>query len=104
MAGRRCEGEASTIFLEGTNFSVHDTHVIAGGRDAVSVLVSRNVLEVTIAKDAAPMPAANGNPLLDITVATPNGISNHLLIPMGYSDPPKVNFREKEVRPIGERE
>jgi hypothetical protein len=96
-------GEASTIFLEGTNFSVHDTHVIAGGRDAVSVLVSRNVLEVTIAKDAAPTPSVSGNSLLDITVATPNGISNHLLIPMGCIDPPKVSFGEKEARPIGER-
>ena len=79
-------GEESTIFLEGRNFSVHDTHVIAGGRAAMSVLVSRNVLEVTIAKDAAPTPSANGNPLLDITVATPSGISNHLLIPMSGAD------------------
>jgi hypothetical protein len=94
-------GEASTIFLEGSNFSVHDTHVIAGGRDAVSVLVSRNVLEVTIAKDAAPAPSANGNPLLDITVATPSGISNHLLIPMGGAEP-KPPCPAIVVRPIGE--
>ena len=96
-------GETSTIFLEGSNFSIHDTHVIAGGRDAVSVLVSRNVLEVTIAKDAAPMPSANGNPLLDITVATPNGISNHLLIPMGCTDQQKVSVGAKDPRPVGER-
>ena len=94
-------GEASTIFLEGSNFSVHDTHVIAGGRDAVSVLVSRNVLEVTIAKDAAPAPSANGSPLLDITVATPSGISNHLLIPMGGTEP-KPPCPAIVVRPIGE--
>ena len=95
-------GEASTIFLEGSNFSVHDTHVIAGGRDAVSVLVSRNVLEVTISKDATPTPSANGNPLLDITVATPSGISNHLLIPMGGEELPKAVCTAKERRPAGE--
>jgi hypothetical protein len=98
------KGEASTIFLEGTNFSVHDTHVIAGGRDAVSVLVSRNVLQVTIAKDAAPTPSASGNPLLDITVATPNGISNHLLIPMSCAEGNPVRPPDaKEPRPLGER-
>jgi hypothetical protein len=75
-------GEESTIFLEGRNFSVHDTHVIAGGKLASAVLVSRNLLEVTIAKDATPTPSAQGNELLDINVGTPSGVSNHLLIPM----------------------
>ena len=32
-------GEESTIFLEGRNFSVHDTHVIAGGKLATAVLL-----------------------------------------------------------------
>ena len=54
-------GEESTLFVEGRNFSVHDTHVIAGGKPARSVLVSRNLLEVTIAKDASPMPSADGD-------------------------------------------
>lgn len=75
-------GEESTVFVEGNNFSVHDTHVIAGGKAARSVLISRHVLEVTIAKDASPTPSADGDPLLDINVATPNGVSNHLLIKM----------------------
>jgi len=77
------EGEESTIFVEGNNFSVHDTHVIAGGRPAESVLISRNLMQVTIAKDAQPTPNAEGVRLLDISVATPNGPSNHLLIRMG---------------------
>jgi hypothetical protein len=117
-------GEESTIFLEGSNFSVHDTHVIAGGRVAASVLVSRNVLEVTIAKDAAATPSENGTLLLDLNVATPNGISNHLLIPTicpdslqphfggeraespprpEKLDPHKVSLEAKVVRPLGER-
>jgi hypothetical protein len=76
------EGRESTILIEGKNFSVHDTHVIAGGRPAKAVLVSRNVLEVTISKQACPTRSADARPLLDISVATPNGVSNHLLIQM----------------------
>ena len=52
--------------------------------------MSRNLLEVTIAKDASPTPSSSGDPLLDINVATPNGASNHLLIKMAapHCDPP----------------
>lgn len=85
-------GEESTIFVEGNNFSVHDTHVIAGGKAAESVLISRNLMQVTIDKDARPTPDAEGLPLLDISVATPNGPSNHLLIRMGAADPQPIEF------------
>ena len=37
------EGDETTLFLEGKNFSIHDTHVIAGGKLAPSVLVSRQL-------------------------------------------------------------
>ena len=37
------EGDETTLFLEGKNFSIHDTHVIAGGKPATSVLVSRPI-------------------------------------------------------------
>ena len=84
------EGQESTILIEGKNFSVHDTHVIAGGKPAKSDLVSRNVLEVTISKDASPTPSATGKPLLDISIATPNGVSNHLLMEMQPRDPPRT--------------
>ena len=59
-------GEESTILLEGNNFSVHDTHVIAGGRSAKSVLISRHLLEVTIPKDATPTASADGTSLLNL--------------------------------------
>jgi hypothetical protein len=89
-------GEESTVFVEGNNFSVHDTRVIAGGKPATSVLISRHVLEVTIAKDARPTPSADGDPLLDINVATPSGVSNHLLIKMAPPRPdPKPATAEK---------
>ena len=55
-------GVESTIFLEGKNFSVHDTHVIAGGKPAESVLVSRNIMEVTISKDATGDPRRRRRP------------------------------------------
>ncbi len=98
------QGEESTILVEGKNFSVHDTHVIAGGKPAKQVLVSRNILEVTIAKDASPSPGAGAEPLLDISVATPNGVSNHLLMkmrpPRPDHKPDKENEAEKkEVKP-----
>jgi hypothetical protein len=90
-------GEESTLFVEGRNFSVHDTHVIAGGKLAKSVLVSRNLLEVTIAKDASPTPSVDGDPLLDINIATPNGVSNHLLIKMAPPDPHRKNPAEEKT-------
>ena len=55
------EGDETTLFLEGKNFSIHDTHVIAGGKPATAVLVSRQLLEVTIPKDACPTPSARRN-------------------------------------------
>ena len=85
------EGEESTVLIEGKNFSVHDTHVIAGGKPAKAVLVSRNVMEITIAKEASPTPGGDGQPLLDLSVATPNGVSNHLLLKM---TPPRADRAE----------
>ena len=76
------EGDETTLFLEGKNFSIHDTHVIAGGKLVQAVLVSRQLLQVTIPRNACPTRTADGTSLLDINVATPNGASNHLLIRM----------------------
>ncbi len=96
-------GEEATLFVEGKNFSVHDTHVVAGGKIARSVLISRNLLQVTIPKDASPMPSADGTPLMDINVATPNGVSNHLLINMAHpeprTEPMTVENAEKPKKP-----
>ena len=80
-------GQESTLFLEGRNFSIHDTHVVSGGKLATSVLISRNLIQVTIPKDAMATANSAGNPLIDINVATPNGVSNHLLIPMMPPEP-----------------
>jgi hypothetical protein len=94
------EGEETTLFLEGKNFSIHDTHVIAGGKPATTVLVSRQLLEVTIPKDACPTPSAQGGALLDINVATPNGASNHLLIKMRPADSRRKPHRDEKVETL----
>ena len=94
-------GEESTIFLEGNNFSVHDTHVIAGGKSAKSVLISRHLLEVTIPKDATPTPGADGAPLLNLNIATPNGVSNHILIETGRADARQKSSAGKPPPPPG---
>ncbi len=98
------EGEETTLFLEGKNFSIHDTHVIAGGKVATAVLVSRQLLEVTIPKDACPTPSANGTALLDINVATPSGVSNHLLIKMLSRDPHRTEKRDEKIEKTAEHE
>ncbi len=98
------EGEETTLFLEGKNFSIHDTHVITGGKIAPAVLVSRQLLEVTIPKDACPTPSANGTALLDINVATPSGVSNHLLIKMHSRDPLRAEKRDEKIEKAVERE
>ncbi len=99
------EGEETTLFVEGMNFSIHDTHVIAGGKHVSAVLVSRQLLEVTIPRDACPTPNAQGIPLLDISVATPNGVSNHLLMKMQQGNQHRQSVQteretkvEKEVK------
>ncbi len=91
------EGDQSTLFVEGKNFSIHDTHVIAGGKLAPSVLISRQLLEVTIPRDACPTPNAGGDGLLDINVATPNGVSNHLLIKMRQPDRDRKQHHDEKL-------
>src|SRR5690606_33492711 len=67
-------------FLLGNAFSVHETKAIAGGVEADFELMSRNVMRLTISKDARTIKGRDGRTLIDVHVATPNGISNHLLV------------------------
>jgi hypothetical protein len=119
---------ATSLFLVGRGFSVHDTAVIAGGRPARFRLLSREVLRVDVPAGAAtivppacppdaavavrrsglqlasaaeplPAPAAaacdrcgpaadgcrpdcNRREVVDIHLATPYGVSSHLLVPV----------------------
>ena len=112
------EGQNSTVFLLGRGFSVADTQVIAGGVDvpeAQKRLISRNVMEIVIpanarvythnctpttADSATPKPNPNSSPakpcnwsVIDVHIATSNGISNHLYVetdPKDASQPSKT--------------
>lgn len=79
--GLRAEKDAATsIFLVGDNFSVHETSVIVGNKAIDSAdrqLLSRQVMRVTV---KGPIEAAGKK--IDIHVATPYGVSNHLDVPL----------------------
>jgi hypothetical protein len=84
----------TTLFLVGNHFSVLGTRVVAGGvdvpRDDVELL-SRQVMKVTIPKGAIPIPDNGHYPTsVDVHLATPYGVTSHLLIPTpeGFCQPP----------------
>lgn len=81
--GEQCAGtcRATTLFLVGDGFSVHDTQVIAGGKCVPFTLLSRQVMRVSIPNDANVVTADDNRQHVDVHVATPYGVSSHLLIP-----------------------
>lgn len=81
-------GPVTTLFLVGDRFSVHETKVIAGGREVEYELLSRQVMEARIPEDVmtVPDPLAPGKKAVDVHVATPYGVSGHLLIPIDNSE------------------
>ncbi len=71
----------TSLFLVGDRFSVLDTQLIAGGRPADFHLISRQVMQVTV--PPGPQALASGDDLVvDFHLATPYGVSSHLLIPV----------------------
>jgi hypothetical protein len=76
------------FFLYGKHFSIHETKVVAGGRsvpDTDVEILSREVMRIKVAKDVQATEIkerAGSRKFVEIHVATPNGISNHVLIPM----------------------
>lgn len=74
----------TTLFLVGNHFSVHQTQVIAGGVAVTDKsMLSRQVMKVVIP------PGVNlteddkaGRTYVDVHVATPYGVTPHLLIPL----------------------
>ncbi len=79
--------QPTTLFLVGDGFSVHETKVIAGGRlvaDEDMMLLSRQIMRVTVSPTVNAMKYGNGaseRDYVDIHVATPYGVTNHLLVP-----------------------
>ncbi|MEW4566621.1 hypothetical protein AB1L88_02020 [Tautonia sp. JC769] len=83
-------GNPSSIFILGTNFGIVDMEVIAGGVTIPGAgdLISRNVLRITIPPEAMPIRTKYGVQAFDIHVATPNGISNHLIVEINPESAP----------------
>jgi hypothetical protein len=81
--------DKQVFFLVGDNFSVHETEVIVGTKKAEMKLLSRQIMQVTLPKD---VPVVKDSRLqgvfeseydgyIDAHVATPYGVSGHMLIP-----------------------
>ncbi len=73
----------TTVFLVGNHFSVHQTRVIAGGQEVTDrEMLSRQVMKAVI----PPNPLLLGDPcqgyFVDVHLATPYGVTQHLLIPV----------------------
>ncbi|MFO0352498.1 MAG: hypothetical protein ACK50O_04250, partial [Pirellulaceae bacterium] len=87
------------FFLAGDNFSVHETSLIAGNQVIPSSsirMLSRQILEVRLPEN---LPFVTDNRMnesdedtyagyIDLHLATPYGVSGHLLIPVLQSAPP----------------
>ena len=99
--GYRRGVDGQTFYLVGDNFSVHETDVIVGTRRAEFELLSRQIMRVTLPGDvpaiddprllsAGATVEVDGDPeggpvydgYVDAHVATPYGVSGHLLIPV----------------------
>ncbi|MFM8478467.1 MAG: hypothetical protein ACKOEO_22000, partial [Planctomycetaceae bacterium] len=81
------EGRDTRVFLIGSNFSVTGTKVIAGNQGVDHVLLSREVMEITIPA-AALSTLVDRKKEIDIHVATPYGVSQHLHIPFEEAEKP----------------
>jgi hypothetical protein len=75
----------TSIFLVGHHFTAlgEGTRIIAGGIDVTATRqsLSREVMAITVPSNAIPIKAADGREYVDVHLATPYGVSSHLLIP-----------------------
>ncbi len=69
------------VFVFGKYISLLDTRVIAGGRVASFEILSREVIHVQIPPNVIPTTTEDNKTYIEVYLATPNGISNSLLIP-----------------------
>jgi hypothetical protein len=69
------------VFVFGKYISLLDTRVIAGGRVASFEILSREVIHVQIPPNVIPTTTEDKKTYIEVYLATPNGISNSLLIP-----------------------
>lgn len=95
----------TTVYLTGDHFSVMQTSALAGGQPVQCQLLSRQVLQAVIPANTAQI-GKNGEQYVDLQVATPYGVTQHLLIPVcgpatasdanpaqpGWQSPPSVTL------------
>jgi hypothetical protein len=96
-----CQG--TTLFLVGDRFSVHETKVIAGGRCVPFSLLSRQIMQVTVPYNVNAMPYKSDGAVkrvVDVHVATPYGVSSHLLIPVVEPPQPPTAAAAAEPKPL----
>ncbi|HBE72246.1 MAG TPA: hypothetical protein DDW52_29280, partial [Planctomycetaceae bacterium] len=73
---------STSLFLVGRGFSVHQTRVIVGGRSVSYRLLARDRMEITVPPGVQVLGGPEGrDSRVDVHVATPYGVSSHLLIP-----------------------
>ncbi|MCR9116896.1 MAG: hypothetical protein NXI22_08085 [bacterium] len=85
-SGSQCAGTCggTTLFLVGDGFSVNDTKVIAGGKCVPYMLLSRQIMRVTVPASAiAEKKTVCGKEqeVIDVHIATPYGVTNHVYVP-----------------------
>jgi hypothetical protein len=83
------KGGENSLLLFGKNFSIQETKVVAGGQrveDQNLDLLSREILRVKLPKNLETTTTHEGKSYVEIHLATPNGISNRLLVPLDRPD------------------
>jgi hypothetical protein len=78
------EGQPADVVLYGKSISILETKVVAGGRlmpESGFDILSRQVIHIQIPKDVLPTVMEDKKPFVEVYLATPNGISNRVLIP-----------------------
>lgn len=78
----------TTLYLVGDGLSVRNTRLLAGGQALEPRLLSRQLMEVTVPAGLAELPASGDtlDKVVEFHLATPYGISNHLLVPVVRSE------------------
>jgi hypothetical protein len=84
--------KGTALFLIGDHFSVHQTRVIIGGREIDSdnrELLSRQVVKVILPQTVQVLhDRLNKRDVVDVHIATPYGVTHHLLIPAYFVPAP----------------
>ena len=81
------EGRETDLLIFGKYLSIHETRVVAGGRSVSArngdgyEILSREVMSVHLPRDVQASRTRDGQSFVEIYLATPNGISNRLLVP-----------------------